>query len=318
MACFFRLLRHRAAGYLSRGPACYVSLLTDQPPQVESALRSALQTSLFPPALSIKYLFRPAQLPTRVSKFRLHRPPFYALFNERSFCPPVSLTPTKVDPAFLAECLKASDSAVSAHLSFASPDDTVVSRDSLPPSPTTTLGSPTVHTTLKSPVMASNERLRQLLAAYPAAITDFFGCGMLCLFKTGPAWPVAQGQASNLVRAARPIYDLEKAATWLQTAQRIVSRLDALDVKMQLTAVDPLAYANAGAKTLICDFVVIISVKPNSLAQADAAQVVAPTVLALLEVSLEFCARVYGIIIVVRVAGGWVIRRSGSRCRGRP
>ncbi|KAL1707595.1 hypothetical protein EV121DRAFT_277965 [Schizophyllum commune] len=85
--------------------------------------------------------------------------------------------------------------------------------------------------------MTSNESLRLLLAAYPAAITDFF----------------------------------EKAAIWPQTARLIVSRLDALDVNMQLTAVDPLAYANAGDATLICDFVVVISVKPNSLAQADAA-----------------------------------------------
>lgn len=137
--------------------------------------------------------------------------------------------------------------------------------------------------------MTSNESLRLLLAAYPAAITDFFGSGTLCLFKTGPAWPVARGQASNLVRAPRPVYDLEKAAIWPQTAQLIVSRLDALDVNMQLTAVDPLAYANAGDATLICDFVVVISVKPNSLAQADAAGVVAPTVLAVLEVSVGFC-----------------------------
>ncbi|KAL1671785.1 hypothetical protein EV122DRAFT_295299 [Schizophyllum commune] len=131
--------------------------------------------------------------------------------------------------------------------------------------------------------MTSNESLRLLLAAYPAAITDFFGSGTLCLFKTGPAWPVARGQALNLVRAPRPVYDLEKAAIWPQTAQLIVSRLDALDVNVQLTGVDPLAYANAGDATLICDFVVVISVIPNSLAQADAAGVVAPTVLAVLE-----------------------------------
>ena len=87
---------------------------------------------------------------------------------------------------------------------------------------------------------------------------------------------------------------------------------------MQLTAVDPLAYANAGDATLICDFVVVISVKPNSLDQADAAGVVAPTVLAVLEVSFGFCVCVSGIIIVVRIIGGWVLRRSGSRCRGQP
>ncbi|KAF7299312.1 hypothetical protein MIND_00880200 [Mycena indigotica] len=142
--------------------------------------------------------------------------------------------------------------------------------------------APSIQTPVPNPVMASNERLKQILAAYPAAITDFFGSGTLCLFKSGPPWPVAQGQASNLVRAARPIYDMEKAETWLETAKLIVMRLDALELKMQLTAVDPLAYANTGDEKLICNFVVVISVKPNSLAQGDAAGIVTPTVLSVL------------------------------------
>lgn len=97
-------------------------------------------------------------------------------------------------------------------------------------------------------------------------------------FKTGPAWPVAQGhwQAQKLVRAARPIYHLQETAIWPQTAQRIVSVLDSLEVGVQFTAVDPLAYANTGEATLFCNFVVVISVKPNSLAQRDAADTVAP------------------------------------------
>ncbi|EEB91928.1 hypothetical protein MPER_09640, partial [Moniliophthora perniciosa FA553] len=131
--------------------------------------------------------------------------------------------------------------------------------------------------------MADNERLRQILAAYPAAITDFYGSGTVCLYKTGPAWPVAQGHwAQNLVRAARPLYDLQKSPIWLQTAWAIVGYLDSLNAPMLLTMVDPLAYANAGEAALICDFVVVISVKPNSLAQGDAVAA-APGVVAILE-----------------------------------
>ncbi|EEB91321.1 hypothetical protein MPER_10335 [Moniliophthora perniciosa FA553] len=129
--------------------------------------------------------------------------------------------------------------------------------------------------------MADNERFRQILAAYPPAITDFYGSGTVCLYKTGPAWPVAEGQV-NLVRAARPLYNVEKSPMWLQTAWAIVGYLDSLDAPMLLTTVDPLAYANVGEAALICDFVVVISVKPNSLAQGDAVAA-APGVIAILE-----------------------------------
>jgi len=63
------------------------------------------------------------------------------------------------------------------------------------------------------------------------------------------------------------LYDLQKSEFWLQTAWAIVGFLDSFKAPMLLTAVDPLAYANAGEAALICNFVVVISVKPNSLAK---------------------------------------------------
>ena len=134
--------------------------------------------------------------------------------------------------------------------------------------------------------MADNEHLRQLLAAYPAAITDFYGSGTLCLHKTGPAWPVAPANAQNLVRAARPYYNPDKAPIWLPTLKSIVAFLDSLDVDVQWTAVDPLAYANAGQADLLCDFIVVISVNPQTLAPADA-KAAAPGVIAILEVRFK-------------------------------
>ena len=136
--------------------------------------------------------------------------------------------------------------------------------------------------------MADNEHLRQLLASYPAAITDFFGSGTLCLHKTGPAWPVAPANAQKLVRAARPYYNPAKAPIWLPTLKSIVAFLDSLDVDVQLTAVDPLAYVNAGQEQLFCDFIVVISVNPQTLAHGDAVAA-APGVIEILEVSLGTC-----------------------------
>ncbi|EJD55283.1 hypothetical protein AURDEDRAFT_155519 [Auricularia subglabra TFB-10046 SS5] len=124
--------------------------------------------------------------------------------------------------------------------------------------------------------MADNEHLRQLLVLYPAAITDFFGSGTL---------PPPQDRTS-------------KAPIWLPTLKSIVAFLDSLDVNLQLTAVDPLAYANAGQTELFCDFIVVISVNPQTLAHADAVAA-APGVITILakagfsDVQVAFVEAVY-------------------------
>jgi len=111
--------------------------------------------------------------------------------------------------------------------------------------------------------------MNRLTDSYPYAFTDFFGSGTPCVFKTGPAWPIAVGpESQKIVRAARPIYNHPIAPTWLDTAWAIVARLDSLQVRWN--TVNPLAYANAGEATLICDLVITIGVQPCSLAYAAA------------------------------------------------
>ncbi|KAK7685522.1 hypothetical protein QCA50_011388 [Cerrena zonata] len=106
--------------------------------------------------------------------------------------------------------------------------------------------------------------MSHLLAKYPAAITDFYGSGTPCVYKTGPVWPVAQGpQSQKIRRAARPIYKHGIAPIWLDTAWSIVAELETFQVDWN--AVDPLAYANAGQAALIWEFVITIGVKPLSL-----------------------------------------------------
>ena len=125
--------------------------------------------------------------------------------------------------------------------------------------------------------------MSHLLAKYPAAITNFYGSGTSCVYKTGPAWPVAQGpQSQKIRRAARPIYKHGIAPIWLDTAWSIVAELETLQVDWN--AVDPLAYANAGQAALICEFVITIGVKPRSLAY-EAAVAAAEVVDGILEVS---------------------------------
>ena len=120
----------------------------------------------------------------------------------------------------------------------------------------------------------------RLTKFYPNAITDFYGSGTPCVFKTGHAWPVASPNSQKIVRAMRPIYDHLIQLTWLKTVRAIVVSLDSLQVNWN--TVDPLAYANAGEAALICEFV--ITVRPGSLAY-DAAVAAAVAVNNILVVS---------------------------------
>ncbi|KAF6765911.1 hypothetical protein DFP72DRAFT_996777 [Ephemerocybe angulata] len=105
----------------------------------------------------------------------------------------------------------------------------------------------------------------RLTRCYPNAITDFYGTGIPCIFKTGPEWPVARGpDAQKIVRTARPIHNHKIQPIWVETVIKIGVELDMLKVKWN--ALDPLAYANAGQSALICDFAVTVSVQPRSLA----------------------------------------------------
>jgi hypothetical protein len=178
---------------------------------------------------------------------------------------------TDVEFGFLEACVEVSDFAVPVISSIspstsATSDDSVVSSTSLPPSPTSTLVSRETLTTPKIITVVDSEHKSYLLASYKAALTDFYGYETPCVYKTGPAWPVAQGQSQNLVRAARPIHEHGIVSIWLQILWTIVACLDSLKVPLKWNTIDPLAYGNAGQAELFCDFVVVISVNPGSLA----------------------------------------------------
>lgn len=111
---------------------------------------------------------------------------------------------------------------------------------------------------------SDDEHLRGLLANYSAAVTDFYGSGLLCVYKTGPAWPVNQGpQSQKIKRAIRPIHNHPITPKWRLTALSIAVLLESGQVDWN--TVDPCAYANKGQAGLICNFVISISVSPQSL-----------------------------------------------------
>jgi|SRR5712675_1759336 len=184
--------------------------------------------------------------------------------------PAVSLPieiPINVDKDFLKSCFSMSKGPLASPTSLDSPTETLVS-------PTTDVGS-------KGDLVNEDDWSR-LTLFYPNAITDFYGSGTPCVFKTGLAWPVASPNSQKIVRAARPIYDHPIQPNWLKTARAIVDSLDSLQVNWN--AVDPLAYANAGEAALICEFVITIAVRPGSLAY-DAAVAAADAVNKILVVS---------------------------------
>ncbi|EAU93576.1 hypothetical protein CC1G_02806 [Coprinopsis cinerea okayama7 len=113
--------------------------------------------------------------------------------------------------------------------------------------------------------LSNEEQLgSHLISSYPPAITDFYGSGSPCIYKTGPAWPVAKDPRSQkIIRAARPIHNHRIMPVWRSIVWDIVALLDSR--RVDWSTIDPLAYANAGEAALICDFVITIGVKPHSL-----------------------------------------------------
>ncbi|KAG8736478.1 hypothetical protein FRC12_017585, partial [Ceratobasidium sp. 428] len=158
--------------------------------------------------------------------------------------------------------------SVESPASLVSPNDTLVNR--------------TTNESSKADLVAEDDWSR-LTSKYLYAVTDFYGTGTPCIFKTGPEWPVASGPGSHKVtRAARPIYDHPIQPVWVETAFAVADVLDSFQV--QWSTIDPLAYANAGKAALICEFVIIIGVQPGSLAY-DAAVAAADAAVKVLEVA---------------------------------
>jgi len=155
-----------------------------------------------------------------------------------------------LDPDFLAACLAVRNSG------NYSPTDTG-----------DTLVSPTA--TALSHIQKFDESPQQIIRLtdyYENAYTDFYGSRTPCVYKTGPAWPKRTGpEAYGILREARPIYGhpIADNGAWPSVLRRIAATLDSL--KVALTSINPLSYANAGEADLICDFVISIGVKPHSL-----------------------------------------------------
>ncbi|KAG8686235.1 hypothetical protein FRC09_014270 [Ceratobasidium sp. 395] len=130
---------------------------------------------------------------------------------------------------------------------------------------------------------AAEDDWSRLTSRYLYAVTDFYGTGTPCIFKTGPEWPIGSGPGYwKVTRAARPIYSHPIQPIWVETAFAVADVLDSFHV--QWSTIDPLAYANAGEAALICEFVIIIGVQPRSLAY-DAAVAAADAVVKVLEVA---------------------------------
>ncbi|KAB5591355.1 hypothetical protein CTheo_5184 [Ceratobasidium theobromae] len=141
------------------------------------------------------------------------------------------------------------------------------------------------------------QKTSQLTKFYKFAYMDFYGSGTLCIYKTGPSWPIHEGiEEQKYIQAACPIYNHRIRPTWLSIAWRIVTKLDSLQVEWN--TINPLVYANAGKADLICDFVIMIGVKPGSLAY-DAAVAAATAVDEILqatgfpEIQIAFIKSVY-------------------------
>jgi hypothetical protein len=158
----------------------------------------------------------------------------------------LSLT-LNVDPTFIASCLAVKQSG-----------------DYSPISPTDTLVSLPTTTDFRK-ILERAEAINRLTHCYPHAYSDFYGHDTPCVYKTGPEWPIHTGPDAlqGVERDPRPIYRHPIASQWLSVLARITEALD--NLRVQLTSIDPLAYAHPGEANPFCDFVISIGVKPHSL-----------------------------------------------------
>jgi hypothetical protein len=155
-----------------------------------------------------------------------------------------------LDPAFIASCIAIKQSGDYCPLEL----------------PTDTFDIPAVSSSHKF-LEGEAGRLKD---DYPFAYSDFYGHGTPCVYKTGDEWPIRTGRDALLgtERDPRPIYCHPIASQWADVLFRIIEVLDSL--KLQLTSINPFAYAHPGKAKPFCDFVISIGVKPYSLTHSAA------------------------------------------------
>ncbi|KAI5993903.1 hypothetical protein EDD15DRAFT_2436455 [Pisolithus albus] len=104
----------------------------------------------------------------------------------------------------------------------------------------------------------------RLTKDYPNAYSDFYPSKAGCVYKSGPPWEVRTGfEAQGIPREPRTVCRPEIAAVWPATLKRIINCLD--DLGVQLTCINPFAWANEGDDKPFCELLISVGVTPRSL-----------------------------------------------------
>jgi hypothetical protein len=168
--------------------------------------------------------------------------------------------PCRLLPLFLSAASSTPPPIVSPDPTFsgdAKPGD--LDKPTVPSSPSTT----TVSLSSQPETIFMDDRERHVehrVLEYAAAVTDFFGTGIVCIFKTGSPWPARdlRKSPSNFQRETRAVHGHPIGPSWSAIAAVIK---DVLDIKeTNPTSISPLACANVGDRYSFCPLFIRIGV----------------------------------------------------------
>ncbi|RPD53158.1 hypothetical protein L226DRAFT_42836 [Lentinus tigrinus ALCF2SS1-7] len=108
-----------------------------------------------------------------------------------------------------------------------------------------------------------------LIDDYPDAYSDFYGTGLTCIFKSGPAWLVHKNPGVHAFKGeTRLVQRYVNMPKWFDIAEAIYLSLNSIKVKW--TTIDAVSYAHAGEAKPFCPLIISIGVRSGTLLYDDA------------------------------------------------
>lgn len=147
------------------------------------------------------------------------------------------------------------------------------------------------------------ETVNRLSKNYPYAYSDFNPSKAGCVYKSGPIWEVPRGPTEQgICREPRTVCRPDIAPVWPATLKKIINCLD--DPGVQLTCINPFAWANEGDEKPFCELLVSVGVTPRSLEYTLAVSAAAAVKKILASINLTTVEVAFVEMVVTRQGGG--------------
>lgn len=152
-------------------------------------------------------------------------------------------------------------------------------------------------------VVESATNKPRLTKDYPYAYSDFYPSKAGCVYKSGLPWEVRTGpEEQGICREPRTVCRPDIAPVWPATLKKIMNCLD--DLGVQLTCINPLAWANEGDEKPFCELLVSVGVMPRSLKYTLAVSAAVAVKKILASINLTTVEVAFVEMVVMRQGGG--------------